>query len=1628
MTRWPVLLLALLTATLDHVPATVGLNAGYNGGGSAAGAGSSGAGASPGGSGAAGSSPSALPPHPDLFNPSPQQQQQQQQSQQQNQQQQQQLQHSSGSYITKEPVDSPHQKFRNNRTVLTLGYLTAIKGNLLEKQGLTISGALTMALDEINNDPDLLPNVTLALRWNDTRGETVTATRVITEMICDGVAAFFGPEGTCQTEAIVSQSRDIPMISYRCSELQRSSPIPTFARTEPPDTQVIKSIISLLQYYGWRKFSIIHEQLWKNVALSLEAQAISNDLQVNHVEMVFDNYKCCQEDMDCCRSGYWYTVIQKTLNRTRIYVFLGSSNQLVDMMTTMDGMQLFAKGEYLVISADMMTYSPKLSQKYLWRAEKPANVKECKDLPGNFEKRSKSLLVVVASEPLPTFEAFTHKVREYTSKEPFFFKQPTLFNQFVKYVSIYAAYLYDSVKLYAWALDKLLKEEQQHRPLTSDVIRDVASNGTKIIQTIINNRTYHSVAGATIKIDDNGDSEGNFSVLALKREDYKEDNFSCEYQLRPVAHFQMRQPQNLNGTSQHRNDEIPEFKLSKVGSTIDWAGSDRPMDEPSCGFANEHCMKDDTHVMSMVIAGVLALILFCAGVITMSIYRKWKIELEIEGLLWKIDPNDIKGYFNTEIVSSPSKLSLASAQSFGSRCSNQVFTPTARFRNVVVRIKELKFSRRKDISREIMKEMRLLRDLRHDNINSFIGACVEPMRILLVTDYCAKGSLYDIVENEDIKLDDLFIASLVHDLIKAMIYIHSSALNYHGNLKSSNCVVTSRWMLQVTDFGLHDLRHCAENESIGEHQHYRNLFWKSPELLRQPSVYGSQKGDVYAFAIILFEIIGRRGPFGYTELEPKEIIERVKTPPEPGKEPFRPDIESVIDNEDVSDYVITCIRECWDENADLRPDFPSIRNRLKRMRGGKSKNIMDQMMEMMEKYANNLEEIVQDRTRLLCEEKRKTEDLLHRMLPQPVAEKLTKGLGVEPVSYDSVTIYFSDIVGFTAMSAESTPLQVVNFLNDLYTVFDRIIKGYDVYKVETIGDAYMVVSGLPITNGNRHVGEIASMALELLQAVRSHRIAHRPNETLKLRIGIHTGPVVAGVVGLTMPRYCLFGDTVNTASRMESNGEALKIHISQQCKDALDTLGGYVIVERGLIAMKGKGEVMTYWLEAATEQAIQKIPVDARDLPPPLFCRPRRSPKMTYDSRHPSIIGLPGGGIMMMGMGGSYMPGSRRQSCAHRVGVGGGADHESSYSLQGSMFGPMVVTRADSPRSQSHRLENLLAGTNDDDDDSQSTLDQRTSMLDKLASSENLKRVLLGGSSPGRRWSHKLRSITSTDDYKQLCRMSSNGGGGGGGGSGGGGGRSSEAALLRESRSLDPFPVTTEPSRKSASSRLLGGDQVLTKRAPRIVRSNAATPSRTGSQSFMATAPVATISHESINNHDDSYHQQQHHLPQPPHEHYSPPKLLTNSNHPKGAPPNSHAACEAYSKYLHNNNCNGSIGGNNSAELQQEQPNCPLLTRQTSLTTPQPEDCLSGLHTNANSGSKRWYSLEHVGVPDGDEDACSKKSLTRGSIKSWLFGFIQGNGFKSSDSSLRKVGVLPAPVGGVTGFGELQSKENESMV
>ncbi|KAH9365525.1 hypothetical protein HPB48_021207 [Haemaphysalis longicornis] len=378
-----------------------------------------------------------------------------------------------------------------------------------------------------------------------------------------------------------------------------------------------------------------------------------------------------------------------------------------------------------------------------------------------------------------------------------------------------------------------------------------------------------------------------------------------------------------------------------------------------------------------------------------------------------------------------------------------------------------------------------------------------------------------------------------------MVYLHESPLRSHGDLRSANCLVDSRWVLKVADFGLAQLKHNAERRNAApagrppetlqgpQLSVVSGLLWRAPELLRDPDgpPEGTPCGDVYSFAIVLFETLARAGPFGKTNLNPTEIVERVRHPPpvESRKCPFRPPLSQLPEPWD-ADYVRALLSDCWAEAPEQRPDFKAVRARLRPMRRGLKPSIVDNMLAMMETYATNLEALIDQRTDQLAQEKRRADALLYEMLPRTVADQLKRGRRVEAESFDSVTIYFSDIVGFTRLSAQSTAMEVVELLNELYTCFDAVIDHYAVYKVETIGDAYMVVGGLARHPRVAHASQVASMALHLLRRVRHFRIRHRPQERLMLRVGLHSGPVCAGVVGSKMPRYCLFGDTVNTAA------------------------------------------------------------------------------------------------------------------------------------------------------------------------------------------------------------------------------------------------------------------------------------------------------------------------------------------------------------------------------------------------------------------------------------------------------------------------------------------------------------------
>ncbi len=236
-------------------------------------------------------------------------------------------------------------------------------------------------------------------------------------------------------------------------------------------------------------------------------------------------------------------------------------------------------------------------------------------------------------------------------------------------------------------------------------------------------------------------------------------------------------------------------------------------------------------------------------------------------------------------------------------------------------------------------------------------------------------------------------------------------------------------------------------------------------------------------------------------------------------------------------------------------------------------NLIDDMIHRLEVYSGKLEKKVLEKKTEIKEEKLKAEIILSELLPESVANRLARGEQIQPEVFDCITLFFSDIVGFTKIAAVMNALDLVTMLNKVYSMFDEVLSKYDVYKIATIGDAYMVSSGVPIRNGDRHAEEICSMALGLLDTIAEYTIPDTDT-------GIHTGSCVAGVAGIKMPRYLLFGDTVDIAARMESGGESMKIHISEITVALIQACKKFEIKERGTFEVKQK-QFNTYWLSAA---------------------------------------------------------------------------------------------------------------------------------------------------------------------------------------------------------------------------------------------------------------------------------------------------------------------------------------------------------------------------------------------------------------------------------------------------------------
>ncbi len=214
-------------------------------------------------------------------------------------------------------------------------------------------------------------------------------------------------------------------------------------------------------------------------------------------------------------------------------------------------------------------------------------------------------------------------------------------------------------------------------------------------------------------------------------------------------------------------------------------------------------------------------------------------------------------------------------------------------------------------------------------------------------------------------------------------------------------------------------------------------------------------------------------------------------------------------------------------------------------------------------------------------EQHKSERLLLNILPKPIADQLKQFEGSLAQQFTEATILFADIVGFTPLAAQMPPLELLNLLNQIFSVFDQLAEKYGVEKIKTIGDAYMAAGGLPIPT-DHHAEAIAQMALDMQHAIGQFQA--QQDKSFQIRIGINTGPVVAGVIGIKKFSYDLWGDAVNVASRMESSGIPGRIQVTATTKERLQDK--FLFEERGAIEVKGKGKMMTYWLIGKRESGV----------------------------------------------------------------------------------------------------------------------------------------------------------------------------------------------------------------------------------------------------------------------------------------------------------------------------------------------------------------------------------------------------------------------------------------------------------
>ncbi|XP_055354001.1 atrial natriuretic peptide receptor 1-like [Paramacrobiotus metropolitanus] len=695
--------------------------------------------------------------------------------------------------------------------------------------------------------------------------------------------------------------------------------------------------------------------------------------------------------------------------------------------------------------------------------------------------------------------------------------------------------------------------------------------GTTLVKYVLNRTFTDDNGGGTIYVDGNGQRRADFTI----------SYFTSAGSREPFM-------QKLG-----KSDELTEVTRLTV-----WANATfPPPNEPLCGYMNQKkvCQpeRDTRRIQNTAISVIGALVIVAVAIAVYIRKEKWKpMDLILHDTWWQVTiaiipgvnhhQSSISAFFaprkeNTAYDGALNKKTCDGAENTAHSLegSPKAFTM---YRGKGVR--SVKICQRDytitfpemSTQHSLLVLLRKFYRLEHPNLCQFLGLAItkselDVYTVCAVTECPPRGTLRDI-HSSLVTRDFAFISSLIVDYLEALCFLHQSPLCYHGRISPLACWIDKHFTLKVTNHGFDRLSavlctQCENMEPISHCELTEPLYWLTPEKPNPNHPKAMQAVDVFSSGFIIYEMLSNAALFHkFIVLSKDDLYALISRKGNVchGAVQFKdfPAFESVL-------------RTCWLADPQQRPSMPRLRSSIAEISPLLTldrNNLIDKIYNRLSDYAEDLESLVAVRTNILQEEMSKCDDIISQFLPRSIVKQLRVGRGVMPELFESVTVMFTDLSGFVDFVEANSPESTISLIGDMEAWFDRLTTRYDVFKVEA------VASGLPERIAKDHIQRIAFFAVKLMEAESQMTFL----KTLRFKVGLHSGPCATGVVGLRRLRYCLFGDTVNLASRMCSHGLPGRIHISHESKVLLEEFPEYRVECRGTQAIKGTLEMTTYWL------------------------------------------------------------------------------------------------------------------------------------------------------------------------------------------------------------------------------------------------------------------------------------------------------------------------------------------------------------------------------------------------------------------------------------------------------------------